>query len=324
MAGGAFVPLDPASPAGRLRGIIDDTHAGLAIVSPACGNALDGLGVEVLLIDETTLSELPDPSQTIVSTAKPENSSVILFTSGSTGKAKGMVIQHNNICSSSNAYGADLGIGPGTRVFQFSAYTFDVGILDCLVSLMRGACLCVPSDHARVNDLPGAIRSTKADWVFLTPTVADLLSPAEVPSLKILCLGGEAISKKCADRWVNHVELHGLYGPAEASICAWNPTVGKSGRSTNLGRPLSSAFWVVEPSNYRQLVPVGCVGELLIEGPMLARGYLNVSDDVAANWMEDVDWLPGGQKRVYRTGDLVRRIADGTFEYLGRMDTQIK
>ncbi|KAL7925987.1 hypothetical protein ACQKWADRAFT_329035 [Trichoderma austrokoningii] len=324
MAGGAFVPLDPASPAARLQGIINDTQASLAIVNSACSNALDGLGVEVLLIDETTLAGLPDPSHAIESTVKPENASVVLFTSGSTGRPKGMVIQHNNICSSSDAYGAGLGIGPGTRIFQFSAYTFDVGILDCLVSLMRGACLCIPSDHARINDLPGAIQSTKANWVFLTPTVANLLSPADVPSLKVLCLGGEAISKKCADRWVHHVELHGLYGPAEASICAWNPTVGQSGRSTNLGRPISSAFWVVEPSNCRQPVPVGCVGELLIEGPMLARGYLNVSDDVAANWMKDVDWLPGGKKRLYRTGDLVRRLADGTFEYMGRMDTQIK
>ncbi|PNP39601.1 hypothetical protein TGAMA5MH_08417 [Trichoderma gamsii] len=325
MAGGAFIALDPSAPATRLRGIIDDTHASIAIVSPTCANALDGLGVEILLIDETALSELPDPAHAIASsTVKPQNACVVLFTSGSTGRPKGMVIQHNNICSSSDAYGADLGIGPGTRVFQFSAYTFDVGILDCLVSLMRGACLCIPSDHARVNDLPGAIRSAKANWAFLTPTVADLLSPAEVPSLKVLCLGGEAISKKCADRWVDHVELHGLYGPAEASICAWNPAVGRSGRSTNLGRPLSSAFWVVEPSNYSQLVPVGCVGELLIEGPMLARGYLNVSDDVAANWMEEVDWLPGDKKRLYCTGDLVRRNADGTFEFMGRKDTQVK
>ncbi|UKZ76549.1 NRPS [Trichoderma virens FT-333] len=216
MAGGAFVPLDPSAPAARLKGIIDDTHATLAIASPSSSKVLEGLGVEIMSVDQEVLSGLPDP------------------------------------------------------------------------------------------------------------VIADLLSPTDVPDLKMVCLGGEAISKKCADRWVNHVELHGLYGPAEASICAWNPLVGKSGRSTNLGRPISSAFWVVEPSNVRQLVPVGCIGELLIEGPMLARGYLNVSAEVAANWIEDVDWLPGGRKRVYRTGDLVRRNADGTFDYMGRKDTQVK
>lgn len=144
----------------------------------------------------------------------------------------------------------------------------------------------------------------QANWVFFTPTVADLLSSADVPDLRVVCLGGEAISKKCADRWKDSVSLHGLYRPAEASICAWNSVVGKSGRSTNLGVPISSAFWVVEPNNVRQLVPVGCIGELLIQGPMLARGYLNVNTETAANWLEDIDWLSGNApKRAYRTGD---------------------
>lgn len=288
MAGGAFVPLDPNAPVARLRGIIEDTKSSLAVASPSCQDTMRDIGIEVLAVDEALLIELSDPAGSIKSVVQPENASVVLFTSGSTGKPKGMVIQHNNLCSSGNSYGSDLNIGPGTRVFQFSAYTFDVGVLDCLVSLMRGATVCIPSDHARLNDLAGAINVTKANWVFLTPTVADLLSPADVPDLKVLCLGGEAISKKCADRWVSYTELHGLYGPAEASICAWNPAVGKVGRSTNLGRPISSAFWVVEPNDYKQLVPVGCIGELLIEGPMLARGYLNVTAEVASNWMENV------------------------------------
>ncbi|UKZ82421.1 NRPS [Trichoderma virens FT-333] len=325
MAGGAFVPLDPNAPVARLRGIIEDTKSSLAVASPSCQDTMRDIGIEVFAVDEALLLELSDPADGVKSMAQPDNASVVLFTSGSTGKPKGMVIQHNSLCSSGNAYGCDLEIGPGTRIFQFSAYTFDVGVLDCLVSLMRGATICIPSDHARLNDLAGAMNVTKANWVFLTPTVADLLSPADVPYLKTLCLGGEAISKKCADRWVNCTNLHGLYGPAEASICAWNPAVGQSGRSTNIGRPTSSAFWVVEPNNYKRLVPVGCIGELLIEGPMLARGYLNATADVASSWMENVDWLPGNNnKRVYRTGDLVRRHADGTFEFMGRKDTQVK
>ncbi|GFP57379.1 nonribosomal peptide synthetase lcsA [Trichoderma asperellum] len=325
MAGGAFVPLDPNAPAARLQSLIEDTKSTLAIASPSCQATIRDIGIDVFVVDEALLLELSDPIAPITSSVQPDNASVILFTSGSTGKPKGMVIQHNSLCSSGNAYGTDLNIGPGTRVFQFSAYTFDVGVLDCLVSLMRGATICIPSDHARLNDLAGAMNATKANWVFLTPTVADLLSPADVPYLEVLCLGGEAISKKCAERWINHTEVHGLYGPAEASICAWNPAVGRSGLSTNIGRPTSSAFWVVEPGNNKRLVPVGCIGELLIEGPMLARGYINANAESALNWMENVDWLPGTDiKRVYKTGDLVRRNADGTFDFIGRKDTQVK
>lgn len=324
MAGGAFVPLDPAAPKARLQTILESAKAKLVVASPFCQDAFDGLDIDILTVNETIVRTLSGPTEGVTSATNPDNTSVVLFTSGTTGKPKGMVIQHNSICSSSYAYGSDLNIGPGTRVFQFSAYTFDVGILDCLVTLMRGGCICIPSDHARLNDLAGAINFTQANWVFLTPTVASLLSPSDVPTLEVVCLGGESISKRCVDRWKDSVSLHGLYGPAEASICAWNSLIGESGcSSTNLGNPLSSAFWVVEPNNDRKLVPVGCVGELIIQGPMLARGYLNGTEESATNWMKNVDWLPG-ESRAYRTGDLVRRNADGTFDYMGRKDTQVK
>ncbi len=325
MAGGAFIPLDITAPQGRLQSILEDTKATLVIAARSCAGMLSDMGVEILVVDESTLSKIPYPMVAPSSTVLPHNASFVIFTSGSTGKPKGMVMQHNGVCSTAAAYGSALHIGPGTRVFQFSAYSFDVGIWDVLITLMRGGCVCMPSDHARINDLVGAINTSKANLVFLTPTVADLLSPVEVPGLEVICLGGEAVPKKLTDRWKDAVELHGMYGPAEASSCAWNPTLGKSGKSTNLGKPLYSAFWVVNPTNPREIVPAGCIGELLVQGPMLARGYLNFDEKTTANWMEDVYWLPGkALRRAYRTGDLVRRNGDGTFDYIGRKDTQVK
>ncbi|KAL7925986.1 nonribosomal peptide synthetase 6 [Trichoderma austrokoningii] len=327
MAGGAFVPLDPKAPHDRLSSIIDDVKATIILTSPCCEAHVQTLGLSTLVIDKSLVDALPETISSVQSRANPSNAAVVLFTSGSTGKPKGMVIQHDAICSSANAYGSDLKIGPGSRVFQFSAYTFDVGILDTLVTLMRGGCVCIPSDHDRLNDLTGAINKSQANWIFLTPTVADLLNPVDLATLRIVCLGGEAISQKTAERWKDFAEVHGLYGPAEASICAWNPTLGKLGKSINLGKPLSSAFWVVKPDNISQLVPVGCIGELLIQGPLLARGYINVSKEQATNWIEDLNtsWLPSNYpKRAYRSGDLVRRNGDGTFDYIGRKDTQVK
>ena len=328
MAGGAFVPLDPNAPISRLQGIVEDTKANMIISAPSHQEVAHSIGVDsVTLVDEKLLLELPDPIQSTLNAVRPHNASFVIFTSGSTGKPKGMIIQHDAICSSSDAYGAEVNIAPGTRVFNFSAYTFDVGILDVLVTLMRGACLCIPSDFDRLNNLAGAMNATKANWAFLTPTVVDMLPPMDLPYLKDLCLGGEAVTKKSVRRWESSsVKLHGIYGPAEASICAWNPDVG-IGRATNIGRPLSSAFWVVNPANPRELVPVGCVGELLIQGPLLARGYINLGQDQDANWLENAEWLPSDgkcPKRAYRTGDMVRRNADGTFEYMGRKDTQVK
>ncbi|KAL6903105.1 amino acid adenylation [Trichoderma evansii] len=326
MAGGGFVPLDPSAPRLRLKSILQDTKATLAIVAPSCEEILRDMGVEIYAVDEPTISALPAPVTALTSLARPRDVAFAIFTSGSTGEPKGMIHQHNGICSTAASYGGTaLHIGPGTRVFQFSAYTFDIGILDVLVTLMRGGCICIPSEYMRVNDLIGAFNTTGANWAFLTPSVADLLSPAEVPYLKTLALGGEAIPTNLAKKWKDAVELHGVYGPAEASCCAWNPKLGKSGKSTNIGQALYSNFWIVNPGNPRQLVPDGCIGELLIQGPMLARGYINVNSKAAANWLEDVDWLPRTKlSRAYLTGDIVCRNDDGSFEFKGRRDNQVK
>ncbi|KAL7934147.1 hypothetical protein V8C35DRAFT_327127 [Trichoderma chlorosporum] len=327
MAGGALVPLDPAAPLARLQSIVSDTQAKLIVTHPSLLEKIQELGTDLLIVDFSVLDQLPDPgSKHIPSHTTPDNLYAVLFTSGSTGKPKGIQIPHSSLCSVADAHAAETGVGPGSRVFQFSAYTFDIGILDVLVTLMRGGCVCVPSDHDRLNNLAGAINATQANWVFLTPTVADMINPAEVPCLTTVNLGGEAVNKKAAERWEGYTSLNGLYGPAEASICARNADVN-NGTSTNLGFPLSSAFWAVEPNDPSRLVPIGCIGELLIQSPILAYGYLNVDAKVAANWLENMtyDWLPSnGPKRAYRTGDLVRRNPDGTFDFMGRKDNQVK
>ncbi|KAK7216380.1 hypothetical protein V2G26_004383, partial [Clonostachys chloroleuca] len=328
MAGGAFVPLDSAAPSDRLRSIIEDSKAGLVLCSLETKETIQSTGLDInpLVVSEEELLELSDPPHPVASSVSYENASFVIFTSGSTGRPKGMLIQHDQVCTSFDAYGVELGLGPGTRVFQFCAFTFDLGIFDVLGTLSKGACICMPSDYQRLNDLAATIRSTEANWLFCTPTVVNLLHPSEVPTLKTIGLGGEAITKQVSDRWKDHVQLNGLYGPAEASSCARNPDVGRDDRPTNIGVPMSSAFWVVEPQDVKKMVPVGCIGELLIQGPMLARGYINVTPEQNAAWMEDVDWLPGdtSHRRAYRTGDLVRRNANGTYEYIGRMDSQVK
>ncbi|CAH0037403.1 unnamed protein product [Clonostachys rhizophaga] len=328
MAGGAFVPLDPAAPITRLQNIVKGTSASLVIGPPSNRQVLDALQSRVLLVDKDTILELPDPAQPVSCATQPENASFVIFTSGSTGAPKGIVIQHDQVCTSfCSGYAEKLGVGPGTRVFQFAAYTFDMGIFDVMGSLSQGACICVPTDHDRLYDLAASIRSFKANYLSCTPTVANLLHPDEVPLLKMVVLVGEVITMKTSNRWKDHVHLIGLYGPAEGNCCAHNNLVGENGRPFDIGIPLASALWVVNPENIKELVPVGCVGELLIQGPMLARGYINVSAEQASNWIERVDWLPGGElshRRAYKTGDLVRRNADGTYDYLGRKDTQVK
>lgn len=330
IAGAAFLPLDTGAPLARNKGILGDVKATVALCAPEFRNFLLDMGAETVVeVDKSTLERLPHPAGKLKDTVKPANASYVVFTSGSTGKPKGIVVDHRAACSSAEAYESAAGIGSGTKVFQFSSIVFDVGIFDNLVTLMCGGCICVPSDHDRLNNLAQVINATGANFIFLTPTVADMLSPAAVPGLKTLVLGGEAVGQKTIDRWTGHVNMIGLYGPAETTaVSAINLSLGRGGKSTNIGRPLSSAYWAVEPGNPQRLVPTGCVGELLIQGPLLARGYVGLGEDDEASagaWLDGVDWFSGAVGgRAYLTGDLLRRNGDGTFDFVGRKDTQIK
>ena len=203
---------------------------------------------------------------------------------------------------------------------------------------MRGGCICIPSEHERMNDLAGTVNRLNANWMFLTPTVAGLIQPSDVPTLKTLTLAGEAITQQNIDTWAGAVDLHVCYGPSECSIHAsWHGHVGRAADVTNMGFGLSSLLWVVEKLDHHRLAAVGTIGELLIQGPLLGRGYLKDPARTAAAFITDPAWYaehPLGHKtrdsrneytkRFYKTGDLVTMNTDGSICFVGRKDDQVK
>lgn len=325
-AGAAFVPVDGRQPRDRLASVISDTASTLALTSIGPLKAIRELLQDVVEVGPDLLDQIRSrhTATSLPTSVKPSNAAYAIFTSGSTGTPKGIVMTHSAICTSSTAQGKLFRLTNQSRVLQFSAYTFDVSMFDIFTTLLHGGCVCVPSEHDRRNDLSGAMRRLRVNTATLTPTVADLIEPEDVPGLKSIALGGEAISLRHVQKWQS-ISLHGIFGPAECSICAWNQQMDSSGSPANIGKPMESAFWVTDPSDPKQLVPIGCIGELLVEGPLLARGYLNQPDNPA--WLDNTGWLPRTTNctdKVYRTGDLVRFNHDGTLEYVGRMDSQVK
>ena len=325
MAGAAFVPLDVKAPAERLRGIIRDTQASVILASTEDLMKAQEMksGARILAVGETELNDMREA--TVTSSVIPENASFVIFTSGSTGRPKGVVMEHRAICSTVESYCSQMGYSAGQRVFQFSAFAFDMSIIEILSVLVSGGTICMPSEYDRVNNLTGVLKASGAESIFLTPTVAALVNPKDVPEVKLLGVGGEAITKSVVDKWRGHADIVGIYGPAETSVTATKLKLENADSATNLGRPMRSAFWVVDVDDKRRLVPVGCTGELLVQGPCLARGYLDPEQQAAGSFEESIDWLPEGfPKTGYLTGDIVRRNEDGSFEYMGRKDTQVK
>ncbi|KAL4789174.1 hypothetical protein BDV19DRAFT_395291 [Aspergillus venezuelensis] len=327
-AGGAIVPLGVSHPLSRIGVIIEDSAAVVILVDEQQHRRLAGLlsYIPRVIVDLQRLERLP-PQSAPVTGVSPDNVAWINYTSGSTGAPKGMILEHAGLCTSMRAQAARMHISNKTRSLQFSPFTFDVSISDFAATLIYGGCVCLPSESDRMNNLAGSIQAMTVNFASLTPTVARLLAPAQVPTLKTLALTGEAVKPDVVALWksVPGVALYNTYGPSEGSVCTCNGPISSPEEAENIGTPMATRHWVAQPHNYHQLVPIGAPGELLIEGPLIARGYLNNQEKTAASFVPPPGFLtePSGY-RIYRTGDLVRQNIDGSFTYLSRRDTQVK
>jgi amino acid adenylation domain-containing protein len=327
--GGACVALDPKHPEDRLRSIIDDVDAGIIIASPKhASRFLSITAVWALGPDEIQrIGNSPTNRKVFLPDVQPEDLAFVNFTSGSTGKPKGILLEHGSICTSSSYYGAAMGYGPGSRVVQFSSYTFDVSLSDIFFSLTRGGTVCVPTEHEKLNDLAGFINRLNVTTADLTPSVLEAtLHPEAVPGLTTICLGGEAVRQDNLVVWADKIALHNYYGPSECSVaCVGRSNLSSNDLAANIGIGCGAHTWVVRSDDPFKLAPLGTIGELLLEGPLLARRYVKLPEKTDEAFLREVTW-PGftEPRRVYRTGDLVRYNADGSLDYVGRKDTQVK
>lgn len=336
MAGGALVPLDPAHPVSRHAEIIKDSRASLLLCSPNYQSRYTALVEAVVPIDEKTVARMPTTmdtgSDTTLLQAECSNTAYVIFTSGSTGRPKGVVVEHQAFTSSSMAYTEAMLMAPTSRVFNFASVTFDVGLMENLSPLTIGACVCVPNNEAKMTDLASAINGLKATWAFLTPSVANLIEPASVPSLRVLVCGGEAMSKENVLKWADSLTLVNGYGPTEASVISVvNSNTSRDKDSSNIGYAHDNGFaWVADAEDHNRLAPLGCVGELLLGGPILAREYLHDEQKTQAAFIHNPDWFadvftgPTTHQKVYKTGDLVQYAENGSITFIGRKDNQIK
>ncbi|HEY1617057.1 MAG TPA: amino acid adenylation domain-containing protein [Streptosporangiaceae bacterium] len=328
-AGGAYIPLDAEQPPARLASMVRGAGARLVIAAGPTAARAAGTGVPVAVLtrDGTAFAEPPcRVGQPAPASARPApgDAAYILFTSGSTGEPKGVVVEHRALANLATAVRQRLFVTAADRLLQYVSFGFDVAVSDLFFAWTAGAELHIAADDERLGEaLFARLRDSRITYVFLPPSAAMTLPcpPGGLPELRTLVLGGEAVPPELVQRWSapGRRVVNG-YGPSEAAVYATTTELA-AGEPVVIGRPVPGARCYVLDGRLRP-VPVGVTGEIYLAGAGLARGYAGRPDLTAERFAADPAGLPG--TRMYRTGDLGRYGPDGVLSYHGRTDTQVK
>ncbi|WP_271219351.1 non-ribosomal peptide synthetase [Streptosporangium carneum] len=335
-AGGSYLPLDPAHPPVRLAGVLDETDVPVLLASEgtAVDPALLGHGSRTLLRTGPGVADTPPP----VPPARPADLAYTIFTSGSTGRPKGVMITHGTLSRFNRSFVDAHRFGPADRVLMLPPLTFDASVGDLFPALTSGASLALHPEPALL-DGPELVRfcaelevtavdAPAALWRRWGDDLAGHAVPEDWP-VRLMMIGGERASTASARAWARatggRIELVNHYGPTEATVCATtHHTVEGPEDAAHLpiGLPLDHVRAYVLDRRGRPS-PAGTPGELHLGGECLARGYAGQAGLTAARFVPDPH-SPTPGARMYRTGDLARLRADGTLEFLGRADGQVK
>ncbi|HEV8580104.1 MAG TPA: amino acid adenylation domain-containing protein [Thermoanaerobaculia bacterium] len=328
-AGGAYVPLDPSYPAERLLLMMEDARLSVLVGS---GSLLARLPIEgartVLLEDAAALAGESEENPACASL--PDSLAYLLFTSGSTGRPKGVAIAHRGVVRL--VRGTNFAeLGPDEVFFQYAPMPFDLSTLEIWGPLLNGARLVLPPPgKLSLAELGGELRRHGVTFLWLTAGLFHLMVDEQLDSLRgvrQLIAGGDVLSVPHVERTLaalDGVVING-YGPTENATftsCHSMRSGEAFAASVPIGRPVAGTRVVVVDPDL-QPVPQGVPGELLTGGHGLARGYFGRPDLTAERFIPDPFSLQPGD-RLYRTGDLARWLADGTLEFLGRLDQQVK
>ncbi|MEM7795317.1 MAG: amino acid adenylation domain-containing protein, partial [Cyanobacteria bacterium P01_C01_bin.118] len=320
-AGGAYIPLDPSYPQQRLALMVDDANIETLVSQSWLLNLLPNYQGKTICLDQPH-SPLPPLSPSL--SLQADNLAYMIYTSGSTGRPKGVQITHNAVVDLLHSQQQDLDINQQDTILSAASFSFDMSILELWLPLVVGAQLVLVSRDVAQDGLRLAEQIKSATLMQATPATWRMLLDANwsgSSQLKIIC-GGEALTPDLASELRSRCAiLRNFYGPTEATVWATQQEITED-TSITVGRPLTNTQIYLLDESFNP-VPVGVPGELYIGGVRLSRGYYRRPGLTAEQFIPNpFGQIPG--ERLYKTGDLARYLSDGTIDYLGRADYQVK
>ncbi|MDI3537287.1 MAG: hypothetical protein PWP30_1769 [Eubacteriaceae bacterium] len=318
-AGAAYQPLDPSYPIDRISFMISDTQAKLMIVDEDLQHLIPDFQGQLIFTKE--IDSLPD-SEIVLSDPEPEDLFIMLYTSGSTGVPKGVMLEHRNLVCFCQWHHRYYDLDQTSRVAAYASFGFDASMMDTYPILTIGGTLHIIADEIRLDllRLNDYFEENGVTHVFMTTQVGRQFADTMTNhSLKHLSTGGEKLAS--IDPPAYH--FHNLYGPTETAVIATSFLVDRKYDNIPIGKALDNVKIYILDSHKRQ-VPIGVPGELCIAGQHVSRGYLNRPEVTATAFGKNPFCDQAPYDRIYYSGDIVRYLPDGNIEFVGRRDAQIK
>ncbi|KAM7211692.1 hypothetical protein V8F06_012934 [Rhypophila decipiens] len=317
--GAVYVPLDPDLPRARIEKLLASIPSAIVLCLDKQVKDLPS-GAPAIVVRSGGLNDAA-PTRNLRFAASEDDIASVLFTSGSTGQAKGVKLTHRNLILPARLLAEKENVGPHSRIFQFARSSFDVHLIDILCAFLHGAQLLQVSQESLMTDVSGWMHRLRADTVHLTPSTISMMDPAQIPSLKYMVTCGEPVTPEIINRWGPRVLLTNLYGPCEASSVV-SKALQPGDDPSCIGTPSPYASIVVATPT-GEVSPAGAAGEILVKGGSVCRGYFNA--DSKSKFLDFVDdhghQIPGPW---YLTGDHGYFGSSGELHLLGRKDDQVK
>lgn len=356
-AGAAFVPMD-ADEMGFVSKIAEQLGPSCK-VAVACNEAADALEASssnsapvfdrVIRLDDALMKRLeretPPPGH-LLPPSKPEDVACVFFTPTSSRSVRGITFTHAALSTCFIGQGPAMGINSTARVLQLSSFNVDVALSEVFTTLVHGGAMCIPTSRDRYNDFTGCVTRFSANWTYMTPLLARKLNVDLLPTLKTVCFRTRGLDEDTYEPWRGRKRVIMAYGAPD--VCPLGISfleIHGPHHLRAIGRPITGSAWIVSGEDHRNLMPVGAVGEMVIEGPTLGKTFRAsslASDDENDKELPDTPSSPDsnrtpytkghqqrpsmstmhsedegqGKKRYYKTGHSVRYIEGGLMEYV--------